>query len=155
MENNYQIDDERANLNFSIHYDCGTLIAEKDRIEFESLEGAQGKIVIDFTPPRVCPFITECYEKKYEKLSLPSDSEGFDFFISNSGYVSSDTKFKTFAQLWVEYRSSCIEYNSLFYHWRDFFKKLIEIGFKMGRHPENNKLIVFCRKNISAKCNWD
>lgn len=73
MENNYQIDDERANLNFSIHYDCGTLIAEKDRIEFESLVGAQGKIVIDFTPPRVCPFITECYEKKYEKLSLPSD----------------------------------------------------------------------------------
>lgn len=81
MENNYQIDDERANSNFSIHYDCGTLIAQKDRIEFESLVGAQGKIVIDFTPPRVCPFITECYEKKYEKLFLPSDSEGFDFLF--------------------------------------------------------------------------
>ena len=146
METKYIITNEKENSDFTVTYDCGHLIMMKEKLMFESIKGVQGRLTLEFKPTRYCPALNECLHKRYEGISIPSDFDGFDYFISNSGYVPSDTEFKTLTRLWKEYSISCQNYYCLCCHWRDFLSQLIDRGFKTGRHPKNNSLIVFCKK---------
>ena len=110
METKYIITNEKENSDFTVTYDCGHLIMMKEKLMFESIKGVQGRLTLEFKPTRYCPALNECLHKRCEGISIPSDFDGFDYFISNSGYVPSDTEFKTLTRLWKEYSISCQNY---------------------------------------------
>lgn len=137
---------------FSVEFENGILSVSEDRLEFASIEKAQGTLVIKFGSENLYPLFEKFFKKQYPGFVQPLAFPAWDTvvpFIKDS-YIISDTEFKSVNCLWEEYRLYCERNYLILASKDDFRERLCFLGFKIRKHPKNSKMVVYCKGNSNA-----